>query len=86
MLILLLLAGLALIPLWGLIDARLRPDWVWQQARQSKRAWTVGLAISLVLSLAGAIVGIMYLAAIRTDLAAIQRQGPEGARQSRRPQ
>jgi len=81
--LLLLLAGLALIPLWGLIDARLRPDWVWQRARQSKRAWSVSLAICLFLSLAGAIVGIFYLAAIRKDLAAIQRQGPTAARRRR---
>lgn len=76
MLIVLVLVGLALVPLWGLIDALLRPDWVWQRAHQSKRAWCAGLAVSLFLTIAGAIVGIFYLAAIRTDLAAVQRRTP----------
>jgi len=75
-LIALVLIGLALIPLWGLVDALTRPGWVWQKARQSKRAWSVGLAISLFLTVAGAIVGIFYLAAIRRDLVAIQRRTP----------
>ena len=76
MLIVLLLVGLALIPLWGLVDARTRPAWVWEQAGQSKQSWSVALAVSLFLSLAGAIVGIFYLAAVRNELAAVQRKRP----------
>jgi Protein of unknown function (DUF2516) len=72
--LLVILLIVPVIPLWALIDALVRPDWAWQQASQNKVAWAVALAVSLLLFLIGTVIGIVYLATVRSQLAKVQRQ------------
>ena len=64
--------GLALI-IWGIVDVASRPEWAWQQARQSKVLWILLQAFGgLFFAGLGVILAIVYLAAIRRRVARAQ--------------
>jgi hypothetical protein len=69
---------IGLIPLavtiWGIVDAASRPDWAWQRSGQSKVLWVVLQVVGIFVCL-GWIISIVYLAAIRPQIARNQ-QGP----------
>lgn len=64
MLIILFLLGGMVIPIWGIIDAAIRPDAVWAATGQNKIVWVI---IQIFLWTLGAIV---YFVAIRPKLVA----------------
>jgi hypothetical protein len=64
MLVLLLIFVGTILPLWGIIDAALRPDDVWARANQNKLVW---ILLQIFLGPLGA---VAYFAAIRPKLKA----------------
>ena len=64
MLILIVMLLFVVLPIWGVIDAAVRPDDVWAGASQSKVVWIL-LQIFL-----GALGALVYFAAIRPKLVA----------------
>ena len=66
--VLVLLLGFV-IPLWGIIDAAVRPDSQWAAASQSKVAWIL-LQVFLGVIGTGA-----YVLAVRPKLVAVASQG-----------
>lgn len=60
--------------IWGIVDAAMRPDPVWQRAGQNKVLWVVLQVAGLFVCLAGLILSLVYLLAIRPQLA--RSQGP----------
>jgi nitrate/nitrite transporter NarK len=64
LLIVLTMFVLVVFPIWGIIDAALRPDDVWARANQNKVVW---ILVQIFLSTLGALI---YFLAIRPKLAA----------------
>ena len=62
--------------LWGIIDAAMRPDPAWQRAGQNKVLWVALQVAGLFVCLAGFVLSLVYLLAIRPQLA--RQQGPGG--------
>lgn len=62
LLIMLVVFAFAVFPIWGIVDAALRPDNVWTRANQNKVVW---ILLQFFLGILGAIV---YFAAIRPKL------------------
>jgi len=60
---------------WGILDAAMRPDPVWQRAGQSKVLWVALQVAGLFVCLAGLILSLVYLFAIRPQLARYQGRG-----------
>jgi len=69
-LILLMMLALFVIPIWGIVDAAMRPTEVWTATGQNKVLWIV---LQFVLGLLGAII---YFAAIRPKLVAATTPPP----------
>jgi hypothetical protein len=71
-----LLFGLATlaVTIWGIVDAASRPDWAWQRSGQNKVLWVVLQVVGIFVCL-GWVLSIVYLAAIRPQVARHQ-QGP----------
>lgn len=65
LILLLFLLALFAFPLWGIIDAAVRPDSQWRAANQNKIVWVL---LQIFLGIIGAIV---YFAAIRPKLKAV---------------
>jgi hypothetical protein len=61
-LIILLIAGFVILPIWGIIDAAMTPDDAWARASQSKLVWVV---VQIFL---GALGTAIYVLAIRPKL------------------
>lgn len=70
LLIVLLLLGSVVLPLWGLVDAARRPDGQFQAAGQNKTLWIVLNALGLLVWGFGAVVALVYLLVIRPKVAA----------------
>ena len=68
--ILAVLASVA-IPIWGIIDAAQRPQAAWDAAGQNKTLWIVLQAAGLFFCGIGTILAIVYLAAIRPQVARV---------------
>lgn len=64
LIILLVVMVLVVVPIWGVIDAAMRPDDVWAAAKQSKVVW---ILVQLFLGIIGAAI---YFMAIRPKLIA----------------
>lgn len=64
LLIILFLLGGMVLPIWGIIDAAIRPDAVWAASGQNKIVWVI---IQIFLWTLGAVV---YFVAIRPKLVA----------------
>jgi hypothetical protein len=64
LLVLIVIFLFAVVPVWGIIDAALRPDDVWARASQNKVVW---LLLQIFL---GALGTLIYFAAIRPKLKA----------------
>jgi hypothetical protein len=66
---------IGLVPLalsiWGIVDAASRPDSAWEQSGQSKVLWIVLQAV-LIFGCVGWIVSLVYLLAIRPQVARYQ--------------
>ena len=62
--------------IWGIVDSASRPDWAWQRSGQNKTLWVVLQAVGLLLCLVGFILALVYLTAIRPQVA--QQQGGQG--------
>lgn len=65
LLILVLVALFGVLPLWGIIDAAIRPDAAWAAAGQNKVVWVL---VQIFLGVLGA---IAYFVAIRPKLKAV---------------
>jgi hypothetical protein len=59
--------------LWGIVDAAGRPAHAWSAAGQSKAAWIALQAAGLVFCVAGFVLSVVYLAAIRPKVRAGER-------------
>ncbi len=68
LLIVIVLLGFVVLPLWGIIDAAMRPESQWTAASQNKVAW---ILLQVFLGIAGAAV---YFLAIRPKLVAVGAQ------------
>jgi len=64
LIMMLFMLALFVIPIWGIVDAAVRPQPVWTVAGQSKVLWII---LQLVLGILGAII---YFVAIRPKLVA----------------
>jgi hypothetical protein len=64
------------LPIWGIADAASRPEWAWQQSGQNKVLWVVLQAVATLLCL-GWVLAIVYLAAIRPQVARLQQAPPQ---------
>jgi quinol-cytochrome oxidoreductase complex cytochrome b subunit len=64
LLILIFILSAMVLPIWGIIDAAVRPDAVWAATGQNKIVWVL---VQIVLSTLGAVI---YFAAIRPKLVA----------------
>jgi hypothetical protein len=64
----------AVFPIWGIIDAALRPDDVWARANQSKVVW---ILVQIFLWTLGALI---YFIAIRPKLTSPSRSRPRSGR------
>jgi hypothetical protein len=71
-LIILFILGGMVLPVWGIVDAAIRPDPVWAATGQNKIVWVI---IQIFLWTLGAVI---YFIAIRPKLvAAVPPSGPE---------
>ena len=69
----LFLVGYLGVPIWGIIDAAVRPESQWSEADQSKVLWIVLQVIG------GIVAAIAYFVAIRPKLKAVEaRPAPIG--------
>lgn len=66
LILLLILFFFLVVPVWGILDAALKPDSVWSAADQSKVVWIV---LQVFLWTLGALI---YFVAIRPRLRAVQ--------------
>ncbi|MGQ0434503.1 MAG: hypothetical protein ACT452_19115 [Microthrixaceae bacterium] len=64
LIIILLMFVFAVFPIWGIIDAALRPDDAWARANQNKVVWILVLIFLWTLG------ALIYFLAIRPKLAA----------------
>jgi hypothetical protein len=64
LLIIFFLLGFIVLPIWGIVDAAVRPDALWAATGQSKILWII---LQVVLGTLGAVI---YFAAIRPKLVA----------------
>jgi len=71
--LLVILVAVPLFSIWALIDALIRPDAAWRQAGQRQVVWAVAIALTLPVCLVGTVVALVYLIAIRPQIAAAQR-------------
>lgn len=75
--LLLVLLPLVLLPLavvvWGLADAAGRPASAWRAAGENKTLWVALQAAGLVVFLAGVVLSVVYLAALRPRVRAAQQ-------------
>ena len=69
LLILVLLLGSVVLPLWGLVDAARRPDEEFRAAGQNKTLWIVLNALGLLVWGFGAVVALVYLLVVRPKVA-----------------
>jgi Protein of unknown function (DUF2516) len=67
--------GLAI---WSLIDVIIRPTGAFKAARQNKTLWIILTIVGILVTFLGAVIGLIYLLAIRPKVAAVQKrsQGP----------
>jgi len=61
---------------WGIADSASRPEWAWQRSGQNKTIWVVLQVVGLFFCLFGFILTLVYLIAIRPQVA--HHQGPRG--------
>jgi hypothetical protein len=77
----LLILSLGVVPfavnVWGLVDASSRPGWAWQRSGQNQTLWIVLMVVGLFTCLVGAALALLYLLAIRPQVAAQQSTGPD---------
>jgi hypothetical protein len=70
----LLILSLGVVPfalnVWGLVDAASRPGWAWQRSGQNQTLWIVLMVVGLFTCLVGAALALVYLLAIRPQVAA----------------
>lgn len=71
LLILLLLLGSVVLPLWGLVDAARRTDASFHAAGQNRTLWIVLNALGLLVWGFGAVVALVYLLVVRPKVAAV---------------
>ena len=76
----LLILSLGVVPfallVWGIVDAASRPAWAWQQAGQKQTLWIVLMVVGLFMCVVGAALALVYLLAIRPQVASQQIGGP----------
>ncbi len=66
--------ALVLLPLWGAIDAALKPDSRWQAADQSKVTWVLLQLLGILgLGIVGLIAAAIYFWRIRPQLTRFDR-------------
>jgi len=77
----LLILSLGVVPfalnVWGLVDASSRPGWAWQRSGQNQTLWIVLMVVGLFTCLLGAALALVYLLAIRPQVAAQQSTEPD---------
>ena len=61
------------LPIWGLIDAAMRPEPAFVAAGQNKLMWVALNAVGIFVCLLGVIVAIVYLTSIRPKVITAQR-------------
>lgn len=69
---LIVLALAVLFPLWGAVDAAIRPRAAWDQAHRDKTLWVAVLLVALVVGL-GVLATIAYIVRVRPRLVKAQR-------------
>jgi hypothetical protein len=76
----LLILSLGVVPfallVWGIVDASSRPAWAWQQSGQNQTLWIVLMVVGLFMCVVGAALALVYLLAIRPQVASQQIGGP----------
>ena len=68
--ILLVLAATLLLPVWGVVDAATRPEQAFTAAGQNKTLWIILNGAGILVCGVGAVLAVVYLAAIRPRVAA----------------
>jgi quinol-cytochrome oxidoreductase complex cytochrome b subunit len=68
LIVVLFIFALLALPLWGIVDAAVRPDSAWRAADQNKVLWIV---LMIVLGLIGTLI---YFIAIRPKVSAAERR------------
>lgn len=76
LIILISFAPLALV-IWGVVDAASRPDRAWEQSGQNRVLWIVLMVAGLFVCYLGAIAALVYLLAIRPQVARHQGGPPQ---------
>ena len=71
---------LTALPVWGIVDAALRPGERWRSIGKSKRAWIALQAVCLPTLLVGPVVSLVYLGSVRPSLRDADREASDGAR------
>lgn len=70
---LLLLAAIPIsLSLWALLDAAHRPAWAWSLAGKSQLGWLLGIAVGVLLLVAGVGIALWYLVLIRPAVRAVE--------------
>jgi hypothetical protein len=57
---------------WALLDMARRPSWVWALAGRSQPLWMTGILFGTMILVGGLLVSVLYLVAVRPELARIE--------------
>lgn len=76
--LLVILMAVPIFSIWALIDALVRPDVAWQRSGQTKAVWAVVIALTIPLCFVGMVIALVYLIAIRPQVAAAQHGAGAG--------
>jgi len=76
--LLVILLAVPAFSIWALVDVLVRPDAAWEQSGQTKVVWAAVVALTIPLCLVGTVIALVYLIAIRPQVAAAQRRAGAG--------